>query len=183
MALDKEKKRIRDKKYYEKHKKECNQRSKEYRLKNKEKLKQYFIEYKNLNREKINKRNRSYKKSHQQYYNNRRKTDLNFKLAGNIRARLNKILRNNIKIGSGIKDLGCTVSELKNYLESLFQPGMTWENYGHGKGKWNIDHIRPLISFNLSNRDEFLEANNYKNLQPMWHQDNIRKNNKWVKSN
>ena len=37
---------------------------------------------------------------------------------------------------------------------------MTWSNYGD----WHLDHIRPLSSFNLSNKIEFKKANNYLNL-------------------
>ena len=44
------------------------------------------------------------------------------------------------------KDIGCTKKELVGHLESLFKPGMNWENYGSGedgdhKGSWHIDHI------------------------------------------
>lgn len=55
---------------------------------------------------------------------------------------------------------------------------MTWENWGKGKNCWNIDHIIPLSKFNLANREEFLKAANYKNLQPMWSEENLSKGNK-----
>ena len=74
-----------------------------------------------------------------------------------------------------VKDLGCSIEELKTHLESQFQPRMTWDNYG----KWHIDHIKPLSNFNLENKEEFKEACNYKNLQPLWAKDNLIKGAKY----
>lgn len=63
--------------------------------------------------------------------------------------------------------------DLKVWLRVQFQPGMCWENYGQ-KG-WHIDHVLPLASFDLTDRAQFLVANNWKNLQPLWAEDNLRK--------
>ena len=92
----------------------------------------------------------------------------NNKLRGNLRNRLNRALKNNYKAGSAVSDLGCSIPELKKYLESKFQPNMTWSN--HSKIGWHIDHIKPLSKFNLSNREELLKAVHYSNLQPLWAQ-------------
>jgi len=76
-------------------------------------------------------------------------------------------------VGSAVNDLGCTIDELKARLESPFQPGMTWDNWGlYG---WHIDHIIPLASFNLEDREQFLKVNHYTNLQPLWCDDNWEK--------
>ena len=61
----------------------------------------------------------------------------------------------------------------KDYIESLFQPGMTWENYG--RRGWHLDHIIPLTHFDLTIRKQFLRACHYANLQPLWAKDNIKK--------
>lgn len=42
-----------------------------------------------------------------------------------------------------IELLGYSAIELKEYIESLFVEGMSWENYG----EWHIDHIRPVSSY------------------------------------
>lgn len=99
-----------------------------------------------------------------------------FKLNKHIRTRLRVALKNKQKKGSAIKDLGCSILELKSYLEAQFQLGMTWNNYGF-RG-WHIDHIKPLSSFDLSNREELLKAVHYTNLQPLWARDNLSKSNK-----
>jgi hypothetical protein len=92
-----------------------------------------------------------------------------------LRARLRSAIKSNIKSGSSVRDLGCSIELLKKHLESLFEEGMSWCNYGYGKDKWNIDHIRPLSIFNLSIREELLLACHYLNLQPMWQLENMRK--------
>ena len=94
------------------------------------------------------------------------------KLAHCLRSRLSLFLKKNKtdKAGSAVSDLGCTVEEFKIYIESKFDSWMNWDNYGRlnkEKSTWNIDHIIPLSSFNLENREEFLRACHYSNLQPM----------------
>ncbi len=122
------------------------------------------------------------KVSWNQIYNKRRQirytSDIQYRLTCVLRTRLQKALKNNQKYGSAIRDLGCTIEFLKQYLESLFQPGMTWENWSNKDGHWSIDHIIPLSKADLQNPEEFYRVNHYTNLRPMWHLDNIRKSNK-----
>jgi len=55
---------------------------------------------------------------------------------------------------------------LKAHLESLFEPGMTWGNYG---SKWHIDHIYPISKFDWSNQLKAMSsAYELKNLMPRW---------------
>jgi len=95
------------------------------------------------------------------------------KLAANMRHRLRDALNGNFKSGSAVRDLGCTVPELKTYLESLFLPGMTWDNWT--ADGWHIDHIKPLASFDLANSDQLKEACHFSNLQPLWAKENLSK--------
>lgn len=106
------------------------------------------------------------------------RSDISFRIQCLLRNRLNKLIRGKIKNGSAVKDLGCSIEEFKFHLEKQFLSGMNWSNYGIGKDKWNIDHIIPISKFDLSDRNQFIKANNYNNLQPMWHLDNVRKGNK-----
>jgi hypothetical protein len=108
------------------------------------------------------------------YRTKREKVDIEYRLANSLRSRLTHAISNNQKSGSAVSDLGCSIAEFKTYLESLFLPGMSWDNYG----EWHIDHIIPLSKYSLSNREELLEACNYKNLQPLWAIDNLKKGNR-----
>ena len=86
---------------------------------------------------------------------------------------MSRAIKTNAKAGSAVRDLGCTIPELKAHLEAQFQPGMTWDNWSL-KG-WHIDHIKPLTSFDLTNREQFLQACHYTNLQPLWASENLSK--------
>jgi len=148
--------KIRKKLFYQKNKEICSLRAKLRRQKNKH----------NLNK----------------YRTIKRRTDLHCRLRDYLRSRLNKALKKNKKVGSHIESLGCSVEELKLFLEQKFYNNpntnekMTWDNYGlHG---WHIDHIIPLSSFNLTNIQQMKIACHYTNLQPLWAYDNLSKGNK-----
>lgn len=86
--------------------------------------------------------------------------------------------------GKKLEYLGCTAQELCTYLETQFQNGMTWNNYGHKSGVrcWEIDHIKPVSKYDLAIEKERRECFHYTNLQPMWVKDNQRKGNRsWKK--
>ena len=99
--------------------------------------------------------------------------DLNFKLANNLRTRLYIAIRDSQRVGSAVEDLGCSIDEFKLYVENKFDEGMTWDNWS--EDGWHIDHVIPLASFDLTDRNQFLNACHYTNLQPLWAVDNRRK--------
>lgn len=142
--------------------------TKMWRAKNKEKFKQQEKEYYLNNKERI-------LKIKAQYESKRKQTDVNYKLKKTLRTRLNNAVKNNCKSGSAVRDLGCSIEELKTHLESQFKPGMNWNNWGMGVNMWQIDHIRPLFTFDLSNVEQLREACNYKNLQPIWYEEHLVK--------
>jgi hypothetical protein len=71
--------------------------------------------------------------------------------------------------------LGCSLPEFFQYIESRFLPGMTWDNYGNEKGKWNLDHIIGCNNFDLSKEKDRKDCWNFKNLRPMWYEDHLKK--------
>jgi len=100
------------------------------------------------------------------------------KLACNMSTMMYQALREN-KAGRHWETLiSYTLEDLKQYLENLFQPGMSWANYG----KWHVDHKIPRSSFKFIKYEdkEFQECWALKNLQPLWAEENIRKSNKLI---
>jgi hypothetical protein len=134
------------------------------------------------NKEHAIRRNRAYELANsdavrsrkRNYVNKRRAEDLNFRIASNLRARVSRAIKNSFKHSTLSIYLGCTIEELKKHLESQFEPGMTWDNYG----QWEIDHIYPLAKANLVDPMVFVEVCRYTNLQPLWKLDNKVKKDK-----
>jgi len=174
---NKDKIKLNDKAYYESNKDKIKIQSKIYREINKEKLKIQKKTYNELNKEKRKVQKKAWYESNKikifEQRKNRLKTDIQYKLSVNLRSRLRRAINGNYKSGSAVKDLGCTIEEFKIYLESKFLPEMSWDN--HSLNGWHIDHIKPLSSFDLTDRQQFLEACHYTNLQPLWAKDNLFK--------
>lgn len=96
-----------------------------------------------------------------------------FRIACNLRKRLSFLVRkaSATKTKQTLALLGCPLKSFLLYLESLWQPGMSWENYGD----WHVDHIMPCAIFDLTNPEHQVRCFHFSNLQPMWALDNIRK--------
>jgi hypothetical protein len=124
--------------------------SKKYSEDNKEKRKEYDKQYRQKNRELKNKQSRDYYKRnpHLQAWRTVLKSALK---------RLGQT-----KEGYTIDLLGYSALNLKTHLESLFTESMSWDNYG----EWHIDHIQPLITFNIETPQSIVNA--LSNLRPMW---------------
>ena len=71
-----------------------------------------------------------------------------------------------------IPETACTGNEVREWFEHRFDGDITWANYGKGK-VWTIDHVIPLVWFDLTKADERLLAFNWINVQP--HRENFRK--------
>lgn len=97
------------------------------------------------------------------------------KIMDSLRCRIRNAVKGISKSATTAKLLGCPIDSFLIYLESRFEPGMCWENYGHGVGKWQIDHIMPCAIFDLTRADHQRRCFHFSNLQPMWAVDNARK--------
>ena len=76
------------------------------------------------------------------------------------------------------KILPYSLNDLRNHLELLFKPDMSWDNYG----EWEIDHIIPDSWFEYSSPldFEFSASWSLDNLQPKWKSENRKKSNKFI---
>lgn len=82
------------------------------------------------------------------------------------------------RAGHAVTDLGCTIPEFVDVIERQWSSGMAWENWGtHG---WQLDHRRPLASYDLTNREQCKAALHFSNYQPLWAEDNRAKGVKWA---
>jgi hypothetical protein len=168
-------------KYYYSNCKECTKNyNKKWHEKNKERMKKYYKKYsKRYDKSAIKEcdnTSKDYKKVYNKnYQRNRKINDIRYKLACNLRVRLNIAIKNNQKAGSAVRDLGCSIEQFKAYLEGLWEEGMSWDNWS--LNGWHIDHIIPLSYFDLTDNDQFLKACHYTNMQPLWAGENHRKFN------
>lgn len=131
-----------------------------YTVQNFTTIKQYKKEWAKSNSKKLN-----------DQQNSRYKNDINYRLSVTIRNRITKRLKGKLNSGSFVKALGCTVSELRLHLELQFKPGMSWSN--HGKYGWHIDHIKPLCTFDLTDKKQLAIAGHFSNLRPLWAKENL----------
>ena len=158
-----------------------------WRINNKERTKQTSAEWLSNNRERKNKTTAAWRANNpnrtkdieKRKYDKRMSTP-HGKLNTALRTSLRKSLKR-IKNGRSWETLvGYTVSDLKKHLESQFEEGMSWDNYG--RNGWHIDHKTPLSWFNFSAPEDrgFKKCWALENLQPMWAIENIKKGNHYM---
>ncbi len=151
--------------YYLDKKNRC-KKQKEYYKKKKEERLEYAEKYRKDNKNEINVKKK-------ERHNDRYKNEIQYKLAYLLRTRISSAIKGNYKVGSAVRDLGCSIKDLKIHLEEQFLEGMTWEN--HGLYGWHIDHKLALANVDLTDREQFLKVCNFSNLQPLWAKDNLSK--------
>lgn len=139
------------------------ERFKTYREANKEKMKAYKTAYysKAENKARRNEKDKQ-----------RRREDVVFRIVSNVRTRIHNVLKQN-KTDKTDTLLGCTKTQLINWLEYQLKDGLTWSNYGT---LWHIDHVIPLAFFDLIDTKQQLLAFNWSNLRPLYATENLSKN-------
>jgi len=151
-----------------------------YYIQNKQERLKYQTIYISNNKSKINlytklwhSKNREYLNKYvKKYIKNKCETDPLFKLTRNIRSRISIGLKTNSKSSKTENLIGCKFEELKTHLENQFKPEMNWDN--HGK-IWEIDHIKPIFMFDLSNINQQKQCFHYTNTQPLFKTTEIAK--------
>ena len=159
---------------------------KKWRRLNREQQSAYHKQYRANNADRIRIRNREFIKNNREkvrkqrtIYNRRYlQRNLSARIRARLRCRFGQAVRLGYKSSSVTSLLGCSIGDFKIYLESLFQSGMSWDNYGIGKGKWNLDHIMPCAIFDLTKPEHQKRCFHFSNMQPMWSDDNMRKSDK-----
>lgn len=175
---------------------------KQYYIENKEKIEIYRKQYYKNNSAKIiekqNIRDKNHKEEKTIYNKQYRATHkikktkpktLETKLRQNISNAIYQNLKHNgsTKAGKSIlKFLPYTIKELKNYIESIFEPWMNWNNRGSYNPKtwsdndsstwvWNLDHIIPHSNFQYTSMEDesFKQCWALSNLRPLSAKKNI----------
>jgi hypothetical protein len=159
---DKEVVSSRNKKYYEINRSLILNKKHLYHEQNKEKRSNYCKKW--------------YAEHGKEYYKDKNENDINFKISRAMRSRLWLLLKGYEHSNVALKYLGCSIDELKIYLESKWQPTMSWDNWT--TNGWHIDHIKPLAKFDLTDSEQLKKACHYSNLQPLWAHDNLSKGTK-----
>lgn len=146
------------KQYLESNKERIKARSKQYGIKNADSLREKRAEKFQLNKDKWN-----------EYQRNRIKNDPTYKIKTSVRKAILKAIKGHDKSKSTQDILGCTYQELRQHIESQFEPWMTWDNKGLYNGDfnygWDIDHIVPLAT--AKSPEDILYLNHYTNLRPL----------------
>lgn len=115
-----------------------------------------------------------------EYLRNKKKTDHKWRAFLTCRRRMWILFKS-----AGIKKntrsvalLGIDREGFFAHIESLWLPGMTWEN--RGRWGWHIDHIKPCSLFDMTDPEQAKACWHYTNLQPLWWRDNLRKGDRYT---
>lgn len=201
--------KIYDKDYYQKNKSEIDEYQKNYRQDNKEDiadLKKDFYqvnkeeilekqkEYREDNKEQISKKKKFYyqnnknkiKDTHKKYDKKQRMNNPSYKLRRTVSNLIYQFIKENKNNQSCLLYLPWTISELKFHIESLFEPWMTWDNWGvfnsatwndsdPATWRWQIDHIISHSTFLYKSMDcqEFRDCWALSNLRPLNAKQNV----------
>lgn len=179
----KEETAIKSRRWAQNNREKANNNQKLYRLRNHDKILERYKKYREKSRERRKiydaERAKKFRVERLIIKKKRYATNPLFRLAAICRCRIIAALKrkNWRKKTKTIELLGADYSIVKSWMESKFKENMSWSNYGD----WEIDHIIPVCS--AKTEDEIIELFHYKNLQPLWRDENRRKYTKIPKSN
>jgi len=94
------------------------------------------------------------------------------RIAHNLRHRIKSALKGHSKSSSAKTLLAMPLEEFRIYIQGQFRPGMTWENYG---SVWELDHVIPCASFDLTDPAQQRECFHWSNHQPLFAAENRSK--------
>ena len=108
-----------------------------------------------------------------EYTRIKRRSDHGFRLRVYCGTRIYQAVKKQktVKSERTLNLIGCSVDYLREYLASMFEAGMSWDNYGD----WHIDHIIPCASFDLTDPKQQKLCFHFSNLRPAWARENIVK--------
>lgn len=158
--------RAKNREYYALNKNKKDAYLKNWRQQNAEKVKEYSIKTRS---------DPSNKQRAMERVKLRKISEPGYKMKLSIKSRMRFALKGEVKSDRTIELLGCSVEYYRDYIQNLFKPGMTFENYG---SIWNIDHIIPCAAFDLSMSDEQKKCFHYTNTQPLFVEENASKGDK-----
>ena len=99
-----------------------------------------------------------------EYYRNQRNTNSIYRLRTNNRSRIYKSLQSNNKATSTIELLGCHKEFFYNWIKWQLSHEMDDTEF---KENYDIDHCRPIATFDLSNPENQFDAFHWSNCQPL----------------
>lgn len=155
-----------------------NATARRYIKKHPEKKREWDRQYRENHKEQINKRKREWWKENNKIANarsRRYKSHLDVRIKHNLRSRIYAALSGRTKGGHMMELVGCDLTFFKSHLKSLWQEGMSWDNYGHGLWKWSIDHNPPLAMYDMEDVEQQKIAFHWTHSFPMWNSENCAK--------
>ena len=96
---------------------------------------------------------------------------MDFRVKVTLRGILRRVVTSGVaKFDSNEALLGCSYAKCREYISDQFMPGMTWENHGE---HWEIHHVLPMHTFDLTDEVQQRACCNYNNLTPLWIEEHI----------
>lgn len=163
------------KRYYKKHRVRRGELLQKWRTENREKVRTCRLKYRERENADARRRQALNKKQNYDKFKERTRTDISFRIGCRLRGRLHHAIKAQgaKKLNKTLDLLGCSMDFFFTHIQSQFQPGMSWDNYG--SKTWHIDHIIPCIAFNLEQEDQQKKCFHFTNLRPLWASENHSK--------